>query len=172
MRVWTSAALVALVAALAVGAGWLAMTRGGGPDGGVAILGDAAPDLHAAMGTRQALPLRTASFTIVSVGGWERLRYIPDMEALCGAACSGETGLVRAVRLSPAGSRKIVFVNLDAWPGLADTEVEGGGDFGCLADSLAAERSQVGPAALPDCADAVPVTEGTRWILPLGLGVL
>ncbi|NBC96045.1 MAG: hypothetical protein GVY27_06790, partial [Deinococcus-Thermus bacterium] len=142
MRPWKIAALGAGVAAAAAGGVWLAMAS---ETGGVAILGDDAPALHEAFGTDQALPVRSAAFTVVSVSSWDRLDYISDMKALCGADCAGDTGLVRAVRLSPLGSRKIVFVNHAAWPGIAAAADEGDDaparDFSCLARTLAAERA-------------------------------
>jgi hypothetical protein len=164
------AGVAALGAALLALAAWLLFAPSGGA-GGVAILGDDAPALHAAMGTAQALPVGSAAFTVVSVQGWDRLRYIADKARLCGAACAGEAGLVRAVRLSPTGSRKVVFVNLDAWPGTADPQAPER-DFACLARTLATERTRLAAAPLPDCATAVPVAGGTRWVLPAGLGAL
>jgi hypothetical protein len=91
------------------------------------------------------------------------------MAALCGDDCTGDAGLVRAVRLAPGGSRKIVFVNHGAWPGVAERDTP---DWSCLATTLAAERGQAGAAALPACADGVPMAPGVRWVLPLGLGAL
>ena len=170
MAAWKVAGLAALGAAALALAAWLAFAPSGRA-GGVAVLGDAAPALHEAMGTAQALPVGSAAFTVVSVQGWDRLRYISDMARLCGADCAGEAGLVRAVRLSPTGSTKVVFVNLDAWPGTADPEAPAR-DFACLARTLAAERTRLGAAPLPDCADAAPVAGGTRWVLPAGLGAL
>lgn len=168
MRVRTWLGLGLALAAGAGAAAWVAASRGERPEG-VAILGDAAPALHAALGTEQALPVASAAFTVVSVSAWDRLAYIADMAALCGGACTGEAGLVRAVRLSPRGSRKVVFVNHAAWPGIAGREAP---EFGCLARTLAAERGQIGPGAPPACAEPVPLAEGTRWVLPLGLGAL
>lgn len=170
MAVWKVAGAAALAAAVLALAAWLLFAPSGRA-GGVAVLGDQAPALHAAMGTAQALPVRSAAFAVVSVQGWERLRYISDMARLCGTACDGDAGLVRAVRLSPAGSRKVVFVNLDAWPGTADPEADAR-DFSCLAETLAAERTRLGAARLPDCAGEVPAAAGTRWVLPAGLGAL
>lgn len=166
MRVvrWIGLGLVALAAAGAVA--WGLAGRGEAPSG-VAILGDEAPSLHAALGTEQALPVGSAAFTVVSVADWDRLRYIADMSEICGPDCAGDVGLVRAVRLSPAGSRKIVFVNLSAWPNTGRQETP---DWSCLATMLAAEQGQVGAGAAPACAEQVSIAEGVRWVLPLGLG--
>ncbi len=158
----------AVAVAAVAGIAWLALGRGG-PPSGVAVLGDEAPSLHAALGTEQALPVGSAAFTVVSVSDWGRLRYIPDMAALCGDDCTGDAGLVRAVRLAPGGSRKIVFINHGAWPGVAERETP---DWSCLAATLAAERGQVGAVAPPACAAGVPMARGVRWVLPLGLGAL
>ncbi|MEM0937252.1 MAG: hypothetical protein AAF646_07625 [Pseudomonadota bacterium] len=166
------AALISLAAAVLIGAGWLALRPEPG-GGGVAVLGDEAPALHAAMGTEQALPLHTAAVTVVSVQGWERLRYIPDMADLCGLDCYGTGGLVRVVPLSPRGSRKIVFVNLEAWPGTTGlTRATEEKDFACLAAALRAEFAALTAASLPECTGDVPIERGTRWVLPAGLGAL
>ncbi len=168
MGVWRWVGLALVGAAAAAVLAWLVLGRGA-PPAGLAILGDEAPALHDALGTEQTLPVSSAAFTVVSVSSWDRLRYISDMAAICGADCAGEAGMVRAVRLSPAGSRKFVFVNHSAWPGLAEEETP---DWSCLAATLAAERAQVRAGAHPDCAEGIPVAEGVRWLLPFGLGAL
>ena len=155
-------------AVVAAGAGLWFGLRDAPPRAGVAVLGDESPAILEAAGWSQAAPLDSAGFTAVSVGDWDRLRYIADMAALCGPACSGEAGLVRVLALSPGGSHKIVFVNLAAWPRTADDAP----DIECLARTLAAERRQPGaPEAMPDCAAAVPAGR-TRWALPFGLGLI
>jgi hypothetical protein len=160
-RIWIAAGIAALAAA-AGSALWL-----GGPGrAGVAVIGDAAPAILAAAGWSQALPLHTAALTVVSVEGWEKLPFIADMAALCGAACGGSEALVRVIELAPGGTRKVVFVNLAAWPRAGDAP-----DFGCLAAALAEERRRSRGAMMPDCAGAVPVGR-TRWALPFGLGLV
>ncbi|MEM9249490.1 MAG: hypothetical protein AAGB05_12445 [Pseudomonadota bacterium] len=172
MAPWKIASVLAVLASLCVGAGWIIL-RADPSGGGVAVLGDEAPALHSAMGTQQALPLHTASITVVSVQGWGRLRYIPDMANLCGEACYGDPGLVRVVPLSPTGSRKVVFVNLEAWPGTAGlTRATEEKDFACVAQTLRAEFRSVRSAAVPECATDVPMQTGTRWVLPAGLGAI
>ncbi|MEM1430308.1 MAG: hypothetical protein AAGG09_12705 [Pseudomonadota bacterium] len=172
MRPWKIAAFAALAGAALAGVAWLTVLNGT-PRGGVAVLGDEAPALHLAMGTAQALPLHTAAVTVVSVQGWERLRYIPDMADLCGPECFGTGGLVRVVPLSPTGSRKILFVNLEAWPGTAGlTRASEEKDFACVAETLTAEFARLRPAPVPHCAAPVEVAQGTRWVLPAGLGAL
>ncbi|MEO1678797.1 MAG: hypothetical protein AAFU80_11650 [Pseudomonadota bacterium] len=157
-------------AVVTLGAAWL--TLRGTPPGGVAVLGDAAPALHTAMGTSQTLPVRTAAFTVVSVETWDKLAYMSDMAKVCGEACSGEAGLIRAVALSPKGSRKIVFVNLGAWGLDAAVLGEPSSARACLAETLAAEQTTLSAASVPDCAAEVDVAGGVRWVLPLGLGAL
>lgn len=172
MAPWKIAGLLALGVAAIVGVAWVAL-RPDAEGGGVAVLGDEAPALHAAMGTSQALPLHTASVTIVSVQGWGRLRYIPDMARLCGEDCYGDPALVRVVPLSPTGSRKIVFVNLEAWPGTEGlTRATDEKDFTCIAQALQSELQSLRPAATPECAAEVDLARGTRWVLPAGLGAL
>ncbi len=172
MAPWKIAGLASLAVAIVVGVVWF-VTRSDPASGGIAVLGDEAPALHEAMGTSQALPLHTASVTVVSVQGWGRLRYIPDMASLCGEDCYGDPAMVRVVPLSPTGSRKIVFVNLEAWPGTVgltrSTEEK---DFECIAVTLRAEFTQLGAGDLPACASDVPVDGGTRWVLPAGLGAI
>jgi len=174
------AARVAALGALVAGAAWLAFGRGV-PDagGGVAVIGDAAPQIHAAMGTAQALPLHTAALTVVAVADWSRLRYLDDMRALCGSACGGTAALVRVLRLSPGGARKVVLVDLSRWPGVAGAAPSAGAgpdwsdaDFACLAEALAAERTALGPGALPSCADGLAPPPRLRVALPAGLGVI
>ena len=180
MAAWKIAAAVAGLGAVAAALVWLvvapARTDGGG---GLAVIGDAAPQIHAALGTEQALPLHTAALTVVSVAGWERLRYMGDMQALCGDACADETALVRAVRLTPGGARKVVFVNLSRWPGIervgppaGDGADWAGADFGCLATALAAERARLRPGALPPCANTLAEPGRLRLGLPWGLGTV
>ena len=175
MSVWRWGMLAALAV---LGLGVLAWAGSGLMQGerpsGIAILGDAAPALHDAMGTTQALPVGSAAVTVVSVFDWDRLRYISDMAAVCGPDCAGEVGLVRAVRLLPGGSRKVIFVNHDAWPGLADQTApeDPPRDYGCLAATLSGEAMRLTAAEVPACARSVPAAAGTRWVLPFGLGAL
>jgi hypothetical protein len=158
---------VALVAALALAASWWAMAARVTPPGGVAVIGDRAPAILQAMDAQQALPVSSAALVVVAVNGWDKLAFISDMQALCGADCAGEAAMVRAVRLRPGGSRKVVFVNLAALP-RADEEP----DFACLAAALAPERRRLtGPAAGPACAPGF-AAQGTRWLLPFGLGAI
>ena len=168
MRASILAAGVAAGAALLASLAWIVLGPRDASDS-VAVLGDEAPSIRAAMGTEQALPLHTAALTVVSVQGWERLSYIGDLAGHCGGACTGETGLARALLLGPGGTRKLVFVNLDAWPG---TATEAGKDFACLARALTAERTALAPDALPACAEDVATGGRTRLALPAGLGTI
>lgn len=167
MAAWKPAAAVALLGGLLAALYWLAFA-GRTPLSGTAVIGDKAPALRAAMGLSDAVDPARSAVLIVSVEDWWKLRYVSDMKAVCGEACSGDTGLVRVVELSPRGSRKLLFVNLAAWPGTLDAPP----DMACLAGTLAEERAQLGAADLPACAGAVPVQAGTRWRLPLGLGAV
>jgi hypothetical protein len=123
--------------------------------------------------------LHTAALTVVSVAGWERLGYMTDMQAICGSACAGDAALVRAVRLRPGGARKLVFVNLAQWPGIArlgpiagDGADWDGADFSCLARALGAERQALAPDGLPSCAEGLATPARVRWVLPWGLGAV
>ncbi len=172
MRASILAAGVAAGAAVVAAMAWVALGPRGAA-GAVAVLGDEAPSIRAAMGTEQALPLHTAALTIVAVQGWDRLSHIGDLAGHCGGACAGETGLARALLLGPRGTRKLVFVNLDAWPGTATGRgQETDKDFACLARALTAERAALAPDALPACAAEVATGGRTRLALPAGLGTI
>mgnify|MGYP006277166997 CR=1 FL=1 len=167
MRLRLALLVVLPLAALAAGAIWWAVGARGSAAGGVAVIGDRAPAILEAMGARQTLPLSSAAMTVVAVDGWEKLSYISDMQALCGDDCDGTAPMVRAVRLRPGGSRKVVLVDLSALPRAGEDP-----DFACLARALAVERARLaGTATGPDCApDLAP--GGTRWLLPAGLGAI
>ena len=155
--------IVGVLGAAAVAGGVALWLGSGAQRSGTAVIGDAAPAILAATGWQQALPVGAAALTVVSVEGWDRLRYIEDMARLCSARCAGEAALVRIAALRPGGSRKIVLVDLSRW--------EGETGMACLAQVLDAERRTVTAPALPDCA-ADRRMGRTRWSLPFDLGTV
>lgn len=165
MRRWVWIGAVAVAVAVAVGLG--VILSSGTPRSGVAVIGDEGPAILEAAGWSQALPLSSAGVTVVSVDSWEKLRFIGDMWQLCGTVCEGEAGLVRIVELLPRGSRKVVLVNLSAWPRSGERP-----DFDCIADALGREARQIGAPATPASCAAGAAEARTRWALPFGLGLI
>lgn len=160
-------AALALGAVAAGGVLWALAGRDGPPARAV-LYGDHAPVLGRALGVGpDAGRDWGAAVTVATVNTWIQVDYLQGLGALCGSACAGETWLVRVMEARPTGSRKTVFVRLEPfgdgndWPPVPT----------CLRAVLAAEMTSLRPAALPDCAKALPAPV-TRTILPFGLGVL
>jgi hypothetical protein len=156
-RRWVALALIAgLLAAYGIGR---ALSPGGPVT--VAILGDHADDLRAALGVDQTVP---ATITLVTLNRWSSLDYIPDLAALCADACgSGKPAQVSVVQMRFGQVRKVVFFHLPSFGGFPAA-------MNCV---TARARQELLSMRLRDplpCGS--DITRDAVWLLPAGLGRL
>lgn len=120
-----------------------------------AVLGDHADELRAGLGIDQSIP---ATVTIVTLNRWDSLRHVPDLAAVCGAACGTEAaGQVSVVQMRFGRSRKIVFFHLP--------------DFENRDCVIARARQELSAMRLTgDLPCAPDVLRDAVWQLPAGLG--
>ncbi len=121
----------------------------------VAVIGDRADEVRAALGTSQAAD---ATVTIVLLNRWDSLRHLPDIAELCWDACHFRSApQITLTRMRFGATRKVVIFHLPDF----------GGDLGCVASRAGHELRSL-RAVDPSCrseAARLPV-----WILPMGLG--
>lgn len=121
----------------------------------VAVIGDRADDVRAAMGVSQS---DDATVTIVLLQRWDSLRHLPDIAELCWAACHyGVASQITLTQMRFGATRKVVVFHLPDF----------GGNMDCIAARAQLELMALGPSD-PSCqpkAVRLPV-----WILPMGLG--
>ena len=121
----------------------------------VAVIGDRADEVRAALGVAQA---DEATVTIVLLQRWGSLRHLPDIAEVCWDACHFEAApQITLTQMRFGKTRKFVIFHL---PDFAD-------DLECVV-TRAGYELQALRAALPACqikAARLPV-----WILPMGLG--
>jgi hypothetical protein len=108
----------------------VAVFRAGSREG-VHISGDLAGDLVAALAgqlpdTVFAPAPNGAQIEIIAVTDWAKLAFVEGARAACGVDCSPESAnfLVRVIRLTPGGPRKLIFLNID--PALSAEAIEAG----------------------------------------------
>jgi hypothetical protein len=154
-------ARAALLLAALAGTVWLFWPRG---ERVTTVLGDGAPDLRAALGAvAPAGPVTTLDVALLRRPG--NIRHLPEARALCREDCTAALTAITEPR--PGGWRKLVVVQLDAFPG-AEALDRGAGlpaDLAeCLASAVTAEAAALrveAPACVPD--------RRAVWRLPFGL---
>lgn len=121
----------------------------------VAVIGDRADEVRAALGTEQG---EDATVTIVLLNRWDSLRHLPDIAELCWEACHVRAApQIALTQMRFGATRKVVIFHL---PDFDD-------DLACIV-TRARYELQALRAAFPGCnikAARLPV-----WILPMGLG--
>lgn len=121
----------------------------------VAVIGDRADEVRAALGTTQD---KEATVTFVLLERWESLRHLPDIAELCWDVCYNRAApQITLTQMRFGATRKVVVFYLPAFRESFDCLVTRG------RQELTALRAQI-----PACnikAARLPV-----WILPLGLG--
>ena len=153
-----TARLLALLAALALGA-WTARPRDGG---GVVVAGDGAPAVAAALDGAALDRGGAAARRLVLLRRWQSLDHLPAMRRLCRGAC-GDGGPAAVELRIPAlaGRRLVTLVNLaalGAGPALDRGDPPPEPALGCL-------REIVAGAAETLCG----TTRTVAWRLPRGL---
>ncbi len=142
--------LLAVVFALGV-----ALSPERGPS--VAVIGDRAYEVRAALGIEQAAE---ATVTIVLLNRWESLRHLPDIAELCWDACHDRSApQITLTQMRFGKTRKVVVFHLPDFEG----------DIACIAARAGAAMS-----ALRDKGPACRAGQANLhvWILPMGLGRL
>lgn len=121
----------------------------------VAVIGDRADEIRAALGTEQA---EDATVTIVLLNRWDNLRHLPDIAELCWGACHNRTApQITVTQMRFGATRKVVVFHLPDFDG----------NMGCVA--MRAQDAMSGLRAdQPSC----QITDANLhvWILPMGLG--
>jgi len=152
---WTAKhyiAIAALMVAVVFGVG-VALSPPRAPT--VAVIGDRADEVRAAMGVSQA---QDATVIIVLLNRWDSLRHLPDVAELCWDACHDRAApQISLTQMRFGTTRKVVVFHLPDFDG----------DIECVA-TRAAHEMQGLRAALPACHIKDPRL--SVWILPMGLG--
>lgn len=121
----------------------------------VAVIGDRADDVRAAMGVTQGAE---PTVTVVLLHRWDNLRHLPDIAALCWRAClSSDAAQISITQMQFGKTRKVVIFHLPDF----------NFDIDCIAARAVAEIGGLRVAA-PPCRTGqarLPV-----WVLPMGLG--
>lgn len=83
---------------------------------GLAVLGDEAPKIQAALNL-PSVDASNASVVVLSLDTWWKLQFVTDLDRLCGQTCREEPEAVRVLRWSPLGTQAILYLPFDAWGG-------------------------------------------------------
>ncbi|MGB5864740.1 MAG: hypothetical protein WBG95_10605 [Sulfitobacter sp.] len=119
----------------------------------VAVIGDRADGVRAAMGITQGAE---PTVTVVLLHRWDNLRHLPDIAALCWRAClSSDAAQISITQMRFGKTRKVVIFHLPDF------------DIDCIAARAVAEVEGLRVAA-PSCRTAQ--TRLQVWVLPMGLG--
>lgn len=121
----------------------------------VAVIGDHAGAVRAALGANQA---KDATVTIVLLNRWDSLRHLPDIAELCWDACHNKAAPhITLTQMRFGATRKVVIFHLP------DFEP----DLSCVTSRALTELTAL-RARAPVC--DVKTTRLPVWILPMGLG--
>lgn len=121
----------------------------------VAVIGDRADEVRAAMGVVQA---QDATVTIVLLNRWDSLRHLPDIAELCWDACHDRIApQITLTRMRFGKTRKVVVFHLPDF----------GEDIACVA-TRAANALLALRGYAPSC--RIKQANLQVWILPMGLG--
>ena len=121
----------------------------------VAIIGDRADEVRAALGTEQ---VEDATVTIVLLNRWDSLRHLPDIAELCWDACYDRVApQITLTQMRFGKTRKVVIFHLPDFEGNMD----------CVAT-----RAGNALIALKGYGPSCQIKAAHRhvWILPVGLG--
>jgi hypothetical protein len=121
----------------------------------VAVIGDRADAVRAALGTTQA---DNATVTIVLLQRWDSLRHLPDIAELCWDACHyGAASQISLTQMRFGATRKVVIFHLPDFDG----------NLACIATRA---RNEVLALRGPSPACHIKQARLPVWILPMGLG--
>ncbi|QUJ76826.1 hypothetical protein KDD17_01825 [Sulfitobacter albidus] len=151
---WTAKRRLALAALALVGVFAAGVALSPPRDPGVAVIGDRADALRAALGD---LPQGDPTVTIVTIARWDNLRHLPDIAETCWDACHNRVaGHITLTRMRFGATQKTVVFHLPSF----------GGDMACIAARARQELSRL----RADAPCAPQVARRAVWILPMGLG--